>query len=487
MKHLYLASKIRLVVVLNSVILLALMASITFLASYEYWMWGFVVSSICLNAYFIYQLSSPLAAISQIRDVLQTMAKGKYNKRVTEVPHMGEIGEIAWDLNDSLDFIETFFRDVDFCFKNMANNRFHRKVFSHGLSGEMANCCHNINNSLSTSTQNDSLVKSNEMSGRIQSLNGVNITKNLTKSQSDLIRITDEMKEVAAVSGENVSKAEKSAGSLREMVTGINKTLVMIEENNEASGKLAVMSEEITGVLTMISDIAEKTNLLALNASIEAARAGEQGRGFAVVADEVKQLAHNTKNATDEIHAVIKTFNNETSSMQKKAVDMLDMAGEMRVEIESLEGNFQDFSSAAVLTRKSTSLAHDICFASLVKIDHMIYKQKAYMTVATGSDSAEATAISVDHHNCRLGKWYDAGDGKELFSHTPSYKNMLDPHSNVHMSAHALLSLLDKNWENDPSVQDEIMKHYEEMELSSDGVMDTIDKMVEEKQYSDGH
>ena len=485
MKRLYLVSKIKLYVVANSAIMLVMMASIMFTQTYLTWQWGFVVIGLVVNALFVVNLKKPFETINKIKTVLHAMKGGNYHQRVTRVPNMGELGEIAWDLNDSLDHVETFFRDVDFCFQNMNHDRFHRKVFSQGLVGEMEKCCTNINESLSSTSKKDSYVRNNELSSKLQKLNGVNITKNLTKSQADLIRITDEMKEVTAATTETVTKVEESSISLAQMVTGINKTLGMIEENNTASGKLAVMSEEITGVLTMISDIAEKTNLLALNASIEAARAGEQGRGFAVVADEVKQLAHNTKNATDEIHSVIKTFNSETSTMQVKAEEMLEMAGEMRGEIEGLEENFQGFSDTAHSTRKSTSLAHDICFASLIKVDHMIYKQKAYMAVTTGTDSAEATAVSVDHHNCRLGKWYESGDGKALFSHTPSYKNMLEPHSIVHSNAHNVLELINKDWEHDKTVQDEMLSNYETIEFASDGVMDTIDRMVEEKQAAE--
>jgi len=130
---------------------------------------------------------------------------------------------------------------------------------------------------------------------------------------------------------------------VQETLVGMQNIAERVQESARTVESLGARSDQIGAIVGTIEDIADQTNLLALNAAIEAARAGEQGRGFAVVADEVRALAERTTRATKEIGTMIKGIQSETagavSSMEhgvrevEKGMDSSRKSGEALSQI----------------------------------------------------------------------------------------------------------------------------------------------------------
>ncbi len=481
MKRLYLAARLKVIVAILVLLVLSSVAASMLGGGYHHWHWLIPLAALAVAVILNFGMKMPFYVLKQTEQVLDEMLDGQFTSRITQVPWMGEAGHVAWNLNETLDQLETFFREVKTSFELVSEGRYYRRTLPAGLHGELEKTLQRINSSLDAMADNAAYIMRNEMAAELQALNSSQTMNNLMLSQNDLTQITNEMQKVSQIATDNMQKAQESQSAVSEVVDAQTRTLGMIEHSHQTMVKLNAMSDEITGILGMISEIADKTNLLALNASIEAARAGEHGRGFAVVADEVKKLAESTKKATDEIREVVTTFQNETETMQTSSNEMLEMANSVQGAVEEMSSNFNEFARQAQMTYTSVEYAHDICYASLVKVDHMIYKQKAYKSFHAGTDNPDAQAVKVDHHSCRLGKWYYEGFGKEKFGHLIAFGELEAPHGQVHSAGHAALDLLSQNWQKNKELLATILDNYRHMEEASDRVMDRIDAMITEK------
>ncbi|WP_424194180.1 methyl-accepting chemotaxis protein [Ampullimonas aquatilis] len=188
----------------------------------------------------------------------------------------------------------------------------------------------------------------------------------------------------------NLAKAGMQSvnGIIDEMDHTVNKVL----HTEQAVKELVERSDEINHIVLSIKEIAEQTNLLALNAAIEAARAGEQGRGFAVVADEVRSLANRTAEATIRIEQIVGGLHERVQSTLETMTEMSSMVG--RVQIQARQ-NGQSIEQMADQAEESSRYSHDISLASDEQIaqltDLHLRLERLFDTLRTSSSTLGVT------------------------------------------------------------------------------------------------
>jgi len=421
-----------------------------------------------------------LTTLNNINDVLIMANKGRLTKRITKTKGQGEVGKVAWELNEFFDILENYFNEVNTCFRYAVENKYSRPTFPTALPGLLKSSLEHINKSLEAMSKNVEFISQNALTSELYELNTQNLIEDLHGSQHDFTKITDEVTQVETLATENVASAKASS----EVVKEINLSLKSINANAGAVAnvvnELNEDSQEISTALSAITAIADQTNLLALNASIEAARAGEHGRGFAVVADEVKALSSRTKEIADEIATILQSFSQRVSNITEQAEQSVSLTSSANNLIDNVHDNIEALLASAIKTTECVNVAKDQASGSLVKADLMVFKQNAYRAISNDDADESREIVSVDYHDCLFGQWY-FGEQGDRFKSTVNFAQIDLPHQQIHQSIMQALSGYEENWQGDQSIRSEIVANIKEMELSSKTLLNKIDLMVAEK------
>lgn len=278
--------------------------------------------------------------INQVKDNLKTIAQGEgdLTTRIS-VESRDEVGELAEWFNQFIESTRKMIEDI--------------KATSQEMEG------------VSTRTNSKSVELSESVSTQMSSIE--QIVTAVTEMAAAANEVATNCVDTASISEQGLASTLSGKEVIKRSATSVEALGERIRSSNEMIVELEKETGNINSILSAIQDIAEQTNLLALNAAIEAARAGEQGRGFAVVADEVRNLAKRTQTSTEEVNQILGNLVRRTSDVSSAMTQSAEesstavaLSGEALEAFNSIEDAVERIRDVSTQTASAAEEQHSV-------------------------------------------------------------------------------------------------------------------------------
>ncbi|MGY2289876.1 methyl-accepting chemotaxis protein [Pseudomonas sp. SDO528_S397] len=312
---------------------------------------GSLLAMLLAVAAAVWLLRSKLQPLGDLVRQAESLGAGDLSARLNVSSH-DEIGQLARSFNQMGEALSTMVSHI----RKAAEDVNSRAQALSGLSG-------------------GAYEGMEQQSGEITSMAGA-----VEEFSATSLNIADNMGSTERLAQDNARQTQIGRNSMQDASSSLEHIASALNSTAAVINTLDQRSQEIGGIVGVITSIAEQTNLLALNAAIEAARAGEQGRGFAVVADEVRNLASRTRQATDEISSMIQSIQQETGN----AIHTMEQGNALMQE--GLSRNADVASALARIDEQSRSAG----------------EQFAAITTATQEQSSTANVLSSNLQSIAL-------------------------------------------------------------------------------------